>query len=226
MRLDARLAAIAEFADAGCKAADIGADHGYLSAYLVKTQKAKFVIATEKNVGPYRATLGTVADENLADKISVRLGDGLSALKAGEVDTIIIAGMGGALMADILAARRDVWHGAETLILQPMNAAKELRRMLYENSWHITDEALAKDKHIYEIIKAKKGKRDMPSDFLLAVGPIVFAKKPPLFFAHAQAIREKLKRRLRGMEKSEAAKKSAAYQKTAAELADLEKGLQ
>ena len=96
--IDNRIKAIENFVQAGSFVADIGADHGYLAIELIKSGRARKVIATEKNLGPFEALSKNISGFN----IEARLGDGLQVLTAGEIDTICIAGMGGALITKIL----------------------------------------------------------------------------------------------------------------------------
>ena len=210
MNLGDRLQAVADFVPQGSRVADIGTDHGYLAVELVKSGKAKFVVASDKNTGPYEAAVRTVRENGLADNvISVRLGDGLKRLKPGEVDTVCIAGMGGALMVEILEGSPDVVETLDTLILQPQSAAPELRRWIYRKHWHIEDESLALDDgRIYEIIMAKRGRRKMPEQLMLEIGPVLWQKKPPLLRHHIEALLFQERRVAAGMEKSDAAKKS------------------
>ncbi len=85
--------------------------------------------------------------------METRLGNGLSVLRPGEADTIIIAGMGGLLIGDILEQGEAVARKASTLVLQPMVAQEELRRWLISNNYCIKEEDLVReDKRIYEII--------------------------------------------------------------------------
>ena len=198
----------------GSRVADIGTDHGYLAVELVKSGKAKFVVASDKNTGPYEAAVRTVRENGLADNvISVRLGDGLKSLRPGEVDTVCIAGMGGALMVEILEGSPDVVETLDALILQPQSAAPELRRWIYRKHWHIEDESLVLDDgRIYEIIMAKRGRRKMPEQLMLEIGPVLWQKKPPLLRHHIEALLFQERRVAAGMEKSDAAKKSKKYQ--------------
>ena len=209
MNLGDRLQAVADFVPQGSRVADIGTDHGYLAVELVKSGKAKFVVASDKNTGPYEAAVRTVRENGLADNvISVRLGDGLKSLRPGEVDTVCIAGMGGALMVEILEGSPDVVETLDTLILQPQSAAPELRRWIY-----IEDESLVLDDgRIYEIIMAKRGRRKMPEQLMLEIGPVLWQKKPPLLRHHIEALLFQERRVAAGMEKSDAAKKSKKYQ--------------
>lgn len=152
--IDSRIKAIENFVRAGSRVADIGADHGYLSIELVKSGRAVKVIATEKNIGPFEALSKNISGFN---QIEVRLGDGLTILTAGEVDTICIAGMGGTLIQKILDDAPEVVQSARQLILQPMNGVKKIRTWLAENNWVIADEDLAEAGGIiYEIICAEK----------------------------------------------------------------------
>ena len=214
MNLGDRLQAVADFVPQGSRVADIGTDHGYLAVELVKSGKAKFVVASDKNTGPYEAAVRTVRENGLADNvISVRLGDGLKSLRPGEVDTVCIAGMGGALMVEILEGSPDVVETLDALILQPQSAAPELRRWIYRKHWHIEDESLALDDgRIYEIIMAKRGRRKMPEQLMLEIGPVLWQKKPPLLRHHIEALLFQERRVAAGMEKSDAAKKSKKYQ--------------
>ena len=126
--MDSRMQAVLNFVAAGSRVADIGADHGYLSIELIKSGRAVKVIATEKNIGPFEALKKNISAAGFENFIEVRLGDGLKIFSAGEVDTICIAGMGGALIAKILDDAPEVVSSARQMILQPMNAAKKNSR--------------------------------------------------------------------------------------------------
>ena len=141
--IDSRIQTVASFVREGSRVADIGADHGYLSIELVRSGRAVQVIATEKNVEPFEVLRKNILASGLENFIDVRLGDGLQVLAAGEVDTICIAGMGGALMGKILSDAPEVVQSARRLILQPMNGAKKIRERLVEENWTIEDEDLA-----------------------------------------------------------------------------------
>ncbi|WP_295630406.1 class I SAM-dependent methyltransferase [uncultured Mitsuokella sp.] len=214
MKLGERLQALADFVPEGSRVADIGTDHGYLAVELVQSGRAKFVVASDKNAGPYEAAVRTVRENGLTDDvISVRLGDGLQSLEPGEVDTVCIAGMGGALMIEILEGAPKVVNELTTLILQPQGAAAELRQWLYKKHWYIEDESLVLDDgRIYEIIKAKRGRHKMPEPLLLEIGPVLWKKKPPLLRHHIEALLFQERRVAAGMEKSEKARKSKKYQ--------------
>ena len=139
-------------------AADIGTDHAYVPIELIRSGRATRVIASDVRQGPLYIANGNISDSGLSDKIETRLGSGLSVLSPGEADTIIIAGMGGELIADILLKDEETARQAE-LILQPMNSQYELRRWLIENSYTILKEDLENEgKRIYNFLIVKSGK--------------------------------------------------------------------
>ena len=110
-KLNARLSAIAGFVDDGESVADIGADHGYLPVHLVREGISPFAILTDLNPGPLEKTRAMIQKSCMDNqksfidnrKLELRLGDGLTALGDGEVDTVVIAGMGGETIISILA---------------------------------------------------------------------------------------------------------------------------
>ena len=155
--IDARINAMINFVTAGSRVADIGADHGYLSIELAKSRRADFIIATDKNVGPLDAAKKNISAAGLENFIETRLGDGLKVLNVGEVDTICIGGMGGALICTILDESPQIFNATENFILQPMNAADKLKNYLTEKNFYIADIDLAESGGIiYEIIFATK----------------------------------------------------------------------
>lgn len=156
MKLTDRLLKIASLVDEGKKIADIGTDHGYIPVYLLKNKKIDFAILADVNKGPLENAKKEVRHNKLEDKVDLRLGSGIEILNDNEVDQIIIAGMGGILIRELLEAKKSVAQNAKKLILQPMQAQSELRKYLYENGYEVINEVLVKeDFRIYEILEAK-----------------------------------------------------------------------
>lgn len=156
VKLSRRLSAIAARVPQGSVLADIGTDHALLPVYLVQHHVIARAVAGELNEGPYEAARQQVLSAGLAQQIDVRRGNGLSVIGPGEVDTVTIAGMGGALITDILSAGLDRLAGVETLILQPNVAEDAVRRWLFEHEYVLLDEAiLSEDGVTYEILYAK-----------------------------------------------------------------------
>ena len=138
-------------------AADIGTDHAYIPIELVRSGRAGRVFASAVKNGPLEIAEGNIRKYGLSDKIETRLGSGISVLDRGEADTIIIAGMGGELICEILKADIDKARES-TLIIQPMNAQYELRRFLLENGFTIEKEDIENEKHrVYNILIVKNG---------------------------------------------------------------------
>lgn len=222
MQLDARLAAIAAFVPHGTALADIGGDHAYLAATLVMDGIAPRAVVGDLSAGACAAARRTVGAQRLTREIDVRQGDGLSVLTPGEAESIVIAGMGGALITEILSAAPAVLACVQTLVLQPMNSTAKLRRWLYENGWDIVDETLAHaGGHLYEIIRAVHGAAEMPDEALLSVGVKLFEKRDPLLREHIERKIGKLTRAAEGMRASTTARQSAAYRAAVSRLAAL-----
>ena len=141
----------------GNSVADIGTDHGFVPIELVKSGKCTKAIATDINKGPAAIAKANIKKEGLS--IDVRVGGGLSTLQKGEVEEIIIAGMGGKLISDILSAHMDIAKSAR-LILQPMNGQYELRKFLIENNFTIEEEDIAIEGFkVYNVLIVKNGEQ-------------------------------------------------------------------
>ena len=155
--LTPRLRCITDFVNAEV-AADIGCDHAYVAITLIDENRAKKVIACDIKEGPLDIARENIEKYNKSSCIETRIGSGLSPLLQSEADTIIIAGMGGELIENIL--REDI-EKAKTarLILQPMNSQETLRKWLIENGFKIEKEDIATEGFkVYNIMSAAKGK--------------------------------------------------------------------
>ena len=139
--------------------ADIGTDHAYIPIEIIKGNRAKKVIAADINKGPLDIAKKNIDDNELSNKIETRLGEGISVLKKGEAGQIIIAGMGGELISNIINDNIETAYSAR-LLLQPMNEQELLRRFLINNGFTITSEDIAVEGFkIYNIINAEKGEQ-------------------------------------------------------------------
>ena len=158
--------------------ADIGTDHAYVPVYLILNNLASKAIAMDINKGPLNRADENIKKFNLGDKIKTRLSDGLKELKNGEADTVIIAGMGGILINNILENDKDRLSSVKNYILQPMTAVYETRKYLALNGFKITDERLAKeDEKIYTIISATRGKTNIKNEIDYHIGEKLIANK-------------------------------------------------
>lgn len=155
-RLDDRLAAAADMVR-GDVAADVGTDHGYLAAYLILSGKCRGVIASDINPMPLEKCRATAALYGVEERVAVFLADGLCGLPLREkgVTDIVICGMGGELIAQIIEDC-DYTRGGVRLILGAMSSVEELRDYLARRGFAVTEQrtAAAAGK-LYQLIAAE-----------------------------------------------------------------------
>ena len=158
--LQPRLRAIADLVPAGSRLADIGTDHGYIPVALLLAGRITRAIATDIGAPPLDHARRTAGRYGLTAGIDFRLGDGLGPLSPGEADVIVVAGMGGDSIADILTAAPWAREGP-LLLLQPMSKAEVLRSFLPEHGYRVEAERLTADKgKLYPILTVRGG--EMP----------------------------------------------------------------
>ena len=143
--LKGRLSLCAQYVREGSRLADIGTDHAYLPIALCEMGQCPSALACDINPLPLSSARENVARHGLSDRIETRLGDGLNPVSAEGADDIVIAGMGGELIADILAACPWIKNPDKRLILQPMTRHEALIRWLYTNGFTITDQGAVTD---------------------------------------------------------------------------------
>lgn len=132
---------------------DVGTDHALLPISLVEAGQCTRAIASDIAAGPCAAARRNIADHGLTAAIDVRCGPGLSTVRPGEVDTVVIAGMGGATAVDILAGSPEVVAHCRRLVIQPMNGGNVLRSYLFQQGlWIAAERMIEEDGHIYDIV--------------------------------------------------------------------------
>jgi tRNA (adenine22-N1)-methyltransferase len=195
IRLSHRLETIANYISKGETVADIGTDHGFLPISLWERGISPKVILSDVKEGPLEKARANIQKYFPDNPFDIRLGSGLNTIGIGEVDAIVIAGMGGMLIADILAEDLEKTKSCQKIIMQPRNAQEKLRNWLLFNNFIIYDEVLVQEgKYICEIIAARPAgasgadgvneessslnKKMNPLD--LEISPILFDKKDPL----------------------------------------------
>ena len=158
MRLSKRIYALADSVNGGDSIADIGTDHGYVPMLLMKQGRSPHVIMSDISEGSLAKARETFAACHLEDKVSesdFRVGDGLQTVEGGEVDELIIAGLGGHTIKNILAADEAKSRSFSRLILQPRKHSGSLRHYLYTHGWDTESEKLTEEgKFACEIIIA------------------------------------------------------------------------
>jgi tRNA (adenine22-N1)-methyltransferase len=157
MELSERLKFIMENVEKTKVLADIGTDHGYIPIYAVKNNIVNKAIACDINKEPLdKAKLNCIL-ENVDENVEFRLGNGLKVLDEEEVDVVIIAGMGGNLIRDILEEDIDKVKSLDYLVLQPAQNPEILREYLYNNEYEVINEDLCYEENkYYELFKVRK----------------------------------------------------------------------
>ncbi len=154
--LSKRLSTIAALVPFGARVCDIGADHGYLSIYIAKEKNPLSVITTDINEKPL-AKAQKNAELAHINTIVFRLCDGFCGIKEKEIDTAIIAGMGGEVISGILERGEIIVKNTSiTLILQPTTSPEFLRKFLYNNGFYIEKETpVFENQKLYSVMVVK-----------------------------------------------------------------------
>lgn len=161
MQLSKRLQTVAELVTPGNRVADVGCDHAYISIYLAEKNIAPFIVAMDVNQGPIDRAMENISKYGYSGRIDIRKSDGLQMLKAGEVDTVLIAGMGGALTVEILTKYPEVLVSVKELILQPQSEIHLVREALSELDFLITAENMVKEDGKYYICMKAESKQQI-----------------------------------------------------------------
>lgn len=208
LKISKRLATIALYLPNGTFFADIGTDHAYLPCYVCLNDPLARVIAGEANEGPYQSALHTVKTYQLHDVIDVRLGDGLEVIMSNEhIKQIVIAGMGGSLITQILDKGKRKLHSVERIIVQPNVNARLIRQWMLDHHFSIVSEEIIEEhNHIYEIIVADQGKaspyKEDVIDQQLLFGPFLMKEKSQPFIKKWKSEMRKITKIIQQMEKA------------------------
>ena len=188
-----RLETVASFVPQGAVLLDVGSDHAYLPIELVEKGHIDRAIAGEVVEGPYQSAVKNVESHGLAEKIQVRLANGLAAFEeSDQVSVITIAGMGGRLIATILEEGLDKLATVERLILQPNNREDELRSWLQEHGFQIIAESILEEAgKFYEIIVTEAGEMNLSATDV-RFGPFLSKEVSPIFIQKWQKEASKL----------------------------------
>lgn len=177
--LTERLRTAAELVRHGRKTVDVGTDHGYLPAFLVMGGITDNVTAADIGRGPLDNAKKTFEKYDLFGKIETVQSDGLEKIDR-DTDEIIICGMGGTLIAEILGKAEWIKHGEIHLVLQPMTHSYDVRKFLCENGFYIDTEKFCTDTgRDYVVISAYyDGKEHSRNDFYYYFGDVATGETP------------------------------------------------
>ena len=153
IKLTPRLKTIADEIENGETMADIGTDHGFLPLYLWEMGVCPHVIMADISKGSLSKAEENCRSLHPDTAFDLRLGSGIEVLDTGEVEAVVIAGMGGILMTGILGADIEKSWSFKKLVLQPRNRIGQLRWWLYNNGFCISNEKLVREgKYICEVL--------------------------------------------------------------------------
>lgn len=193
MQLSKRLQLVASFVSKGKMTADIGTDHGYVPIYLVRNQAVPYVYACDVNKGPLERATAHIAEAGLTGQIETRLGSGLSVLKPGEAEAVVIAGMGGPLIQRLLEESSDVVASVAELILSPHSEVDGVRKYLHKAGFCIIQEAMIYDEgKFYTVLKAVPGQEEAYTETEYRFGKLLIQAGDKVFLDYLQDCIRKL----------------------------------
>ena len=232
--LSKRLQMLADMVTPGNRLVDVGCDHGFLSICLVQQGVCPRALAMDVRTGPLAAAKEHIAQNALQEQITTRLSDGLCAYQDGEADTVVIAGMGGRLMAKILSDSIDKAVKFSELILQPQSELAEFRRFLRAEGFCIVAEnAVLEDGKYYFAMKAEyapwKTSAKTPAtedgrrqDLTDEYGELLLEQKHPVLQQYLTFRREVLRRLLEQLTKEQTGRTRQRLVEVEGELALVE----
>lgn len=201
IKLSNRLRAIAGFVSEGARVADIGTDHGYIPVWLAQKGIADRIAAADINRGPLQHAKDTAEQYGVTDRIAFALCSGLEFEGSDRYNTVIIAGMGGELIASILGAAPWTAQQDTTLILQPNSRIPFLVNWLIDHGYALTDAKLVKDAgKLYQILIVKPGEMEhIPRESHRLVNSIYFTHRDPLLGEYLDTLLKRYRSAERGM---------------------------
>lgn len=199
-----RLLCCASMVQSGARVADIGTDHGYLGIYLLQTGAARHVIACDLRKDPLENARRNAKLFGVDGAMEFRLSDGLEKILPDEVDTVVMAGMGGDLIQKILS--QCPWRKREGLqfILQPQSAGNVLRRWLCEDGFEIQREEPVQDGHfLYTVMDIRQGEPAPLTPGTEYASPALLASGSPLVGNYLARVENALQETVRGLTNAE-----------------------
>lgn len=225
--LSPRLQAAADLVPPGSRLVDVGTDHGRLPVWLVQHGVVPSAVASDLRPGPLGRARELATRWGVSDRIAFRLCDGLSGITPEEAETVVITGMGGETIADILHATRWSRQGERLYILQAMSGMDGLRRYLSANSFAIQREVLIEEGNtLYVVLLVYPGGMKPLTEGEIWVGRQTKEMESPLRSRYLAQELKKLQRAVAGLELSQRAEdveKKKWYELTAWEVDRMKK---
>lgn len=190
----------ASFVTPGNRLADVGTDHGYIPIALVQEKIIPSALAMDVNPGPLERAKQHIRESHLESDIHTRLSDGVQSLQPGEADSVLIAGMGGALTVKILQEGREVLRTVKELILQPQSEIDKVRRYLEQAGYKITKEDMVwEEGKYYQVMKAEAGEMHYDCENFYHHGKLLLESGHPVlrkYLTQRRALCEQLLKKL------------------------------
>lgn len=164
LNISDRLQMICSFVDAGTVVADIGCDHAYTGIFLVQQNKARHVFALDINASAIERARSNVEEYGLSDSFTIAVSNGLDALPEllsvadvqkvpdGRIDTIVISGMGGQLIREILYSHQELLDGVDCLVLSPQSHMEETMDMVDGLSFFVSETGICKERGKFYLV--------------------------------------------------------------------------
>jgi tRNA (adenine22-N1)-methyltransferase len=191
VKISKRLSICLKYTEGFNKLADIGTDHALLPINAVSLGYVSSAQAIDNKQGPFVIAYSNVLKYEMNGKIEVVLGDGIKKID-NDVDCVVISGMGGSLVSDIIL--KDDKQNIKRFILQPNNDSNLVRKAIVDIGFHIVDELVFNDNHkTYDLIVADIGPVKY-SDLEIEFGPINLIEKPYFFIQRIEKETGKLKK--------------------------------
>lgn len=205
IKLSPRLHAAASFVRRGARVIDVGTDHAYIPLWLLQNGVAEFAAGSDVNEGPLKSAALNARECGLEMNLKLYLSDGLVSCECdrNDYDHVIICGMGGELIASIIAESPYASHSGVKFILQPMTMQDKLRLYLSENGFSVTDETIVRDSgKFYQCIVCEyTGINSSLSPTELLIGRINIEKRRanPVFYDYIDRLRKIYINKIHGM---------------------------
>lgn len=221
LKLTPRLQAVADRVSLGARLADVGADHAYLPVWLLLAGKIPSAVCTDLRPGPLERAEETARAWNVADRVSLRLCDGLTGVSPEEADCVVIAGMGGETILHIL--RQAPWTAGRPCVIQPMSSLADLRSGLGALGLHVASETVAREgETLYVVMDLAAGPEGPLTAAEVQVGRVENHRGDPLWPEYLQNETQRLRRALAGLERSRKPGDEPRRQELRAALAGME----
>ena len=199
--LSPRLKTVASLIEKGGSVADVGTDHARLPVWLVQNGISDRVVASDIRPGPLSRAEALIRRCGLSAGIRLVLCDGLDLIAPGDAGTVVLAGLGGEAIRDILRRAPWVKENGRRLVLQPMTSADALREYLFTDGYGIKAERLTPDGgRLYQTILAAAGKMELSSPVGLYTG--IYLKYEEHYERFLDALIRRFEKACRGMKKA------------------------